>query len=270
MTPRLFLQVFSLEARKLMSYRADFWINAVLGFVAQYGVMYFLWQALYRESGQESIRGWSFGMMILYYVLAILVGKLVRGSDHLGDIAQDIYDGGLNRYIIYPTDYFAFKYAQHLGNVVPALVQLVLFTGLYLVLLPIPPEARITAASVLMAVPAIILGNLLFYTLMAPLQTVAFWADNVWSLSVLFRFASGLLGGTMLPLTLFPDWGQRVLAWLPFRQLFSEPILILLGQLTPLQWLRSLAITAAWIVGVQLFQARLWARAKRVYTGVGI
>jgi ABC-2 type transport system permease protein len=268
--PRLFRSVFSLEARKLMSYRADFWINAVIGFVAQYGVMFFLWQALYRESGQSTIRGWTFPMMILYYVLAILVGKLVRGSDHLGDIAQDIYDGGLTRYIIYPTGYFSFKYAQHLGNVVPAMVQLVLFTGLYLVLLPIPQEADISAASVLMAVPAIVLGNLLFYTLMAPLQMVAFWADNVWSLSVLFRFTSGLLGGAMLPLTLFPDWGQRILAWLPFRQLFSEPILILLGQLTPGQWLRSLGVTVFWIGALQLVQFRLWQRGKKVYTGVGI
>jgi ABC-type uncharacterized transport system permease subunit len=138
-SPRLFISVFSLEARKLMSYRADFWINAVIGLRGPVRRdVWFLWQALYRESGQSTIRGWTFPMMILYYVLAILVGKLVRGSDHLGDIAQDIYDGGLTRYIIYPTGYFSFKYAQHLGNVVPAMVQLVLFTALYLVLLPIP------------------------------------------------------------------------------------------------------------------------------------
>ena len=270
MSPALFLSVFSLEARKLMSYRADFWINSVLGFVAHYGVMYFLWQALYRESGQSTIRGWSFGMMILYYVLAILTGKLVRGAEHLGDIAQDIYDGGLNRYIIYPTSYFRFKYAQHLGNVVPAVVQLVLFAALYLMLLPMPAEAHISPASVLMALPSIMLGNFLYYTLMAPLQMVAFWADNVWSLNVLFRFASGLLGGSMLPLGLFPEWGQRILVWLPFRQLFSEPVLILLGQHTPGEWLRSLGVTVFWIGLGWLLQRALWHKGKLVYTGVGI
>ncbi|MCB1045867.1 MAG: ABC-2 family transporter protein, partial [Calditrichaeota bacterium] len=104
----------------------------------------------------------------------------------------------------------------------------------------------------------------------APLQMVAFWADNVWSLNVLFRFASGLLGGTMLPLSLFPEWGQRILVWLPFRQLFSEPVLILLGQHSTGAWLRSLLVTLLWIGVAWVLQNALWHKGKHVYTGVGI
>ncbi|MEI2640250.1 MAG: hypothetical protein V9F03_14845 [Microthrixaceae bacterium] len=72
-----------------MSYRADFWINVVIGFVAQYGVMFSLWQALYRESGQSTIRGWTFPMMILYYVLAT---HLHEGQT-VGCQREDAYSG---------------------------------------------------------------------------------------------------------------------------------------------------------------------------------
>ena len=49
--PRLLWRVTSLEARTHMSYRVDFWLNAVVGFVADFGVVYFLWMAVFRESG---------------------------------------------------------------------------------------------------------------------------------------------------------------------------------------------------------------------------
>ncbi len=270
MNARLFALVFSLEARKLMSYRVDFWLNSVIGFAAHFSIVYFLWQAIFSESGSELIRGWSFEMMLLYYVLVILAGKLVRGAEHLGDIATDIYEGGLTRYIIYPTSYLAFKYAQHLGNVVPALVQLVLFATLYVLLLPMPEEAAITPASIAMAAVSIGLGNLLFYSFMAPLQSVAYWADNVWSLNVMFRFSSNLLGGAMLPLTLFPEWGQRVLDFLPFKHLYYVPVSVLIGTMGPAEWLRSLGVGLVWLLVIHLVFRAVWNRGKFVYTGVGI
>jgi ABC-type uncharacterized transport system permease subunit len=50
-----------------MSYRADFWISALFGFVIQMGVVYFLWDAMFRESGQERIGGYTFRPMLMYY-----------------------------------------------------------------------------------------------------------------------------------------------------------------------------------------------------------
>ena len=50
MNPRLFVQVVSLEARTQMSYRGNFWLNAIAGFVADFGVVYFVWLAVFREA----------------------------------------------------------------------------------------------------------------------------------------------------------------------------------------------------------------------------
>ena len=55
MSLRLFWHVVSTEARTQMSYRVDFWLNAVVSFVAQIVLMYFLWQAMFSESGATRI-----------------------------------------------------------------------------------------------------------------------------------------------------------------------------------------------------------------------
>ncbi len=51
MNTRLFLHVFTIQARKLMSYRADFWLSSVVSFLVELGIMFFLWRAVFAESG---------------------------------------------------------------------------------------------------------------------------------------------------------------------------------------------------------------------------
>ena len=270
MSPRLFGRVLSLEARKLMSYRVDFWASALVAFAVEMVVAYSLWLAIFGASGKAEIGGYSFDGMVIYYVLAILTGKLVRGQERGLSLARDIYEGSLTHYLIYPASYPGFKYAEHLGALVPALVQVAVFGVLAAFYLPRPEELVITPVSVLLAVIAVLAANLLAFALRYPIEGVAFWADNVWSLNVMMRFASDLLGGLMLPLAVFPSAMREVLEWLPFRYLFSFPVETLLGQLSFAEWLRGMAILVAWIAILALVGRSVWRRGERVYSGVGI
>ena len=269
MTP-LFFKVVGLEARKLMSYRVDFWINAVAAFAAQLAVAYFLWLAVFEVSGSVRIGGLTLAGMVLYYVLAILLGKMVRGQERSIGVALDIYEGHLTRYLIYPVDYFRFKYAEQVGALVPAVVQLSVFGSLAVLLLELPDGLAITPGSMARAAVAVALGNFLHFLITFPIQSIAFWADNVWSLNVMLRFSAELLGGLMLPLSVFPDWARQVLELLPFQYLFYFPVMTLMGSIEPAVWARGLAVGLAWCVVLWLVGRLVWSRGTRTYTGVGI
>jgi ABC-2 type transport system permease protein len=203
-------------------------------------------------------------------VAVILVAKLVRGADLDGEsVSTDIYEGSLSRYLIYPAPYIALKYAQKVGALWPAVVQFVLFGGLFPFLLS-DGAAGSTPASVAMGLVSIAVGNLLYFLMAWPLHGIAFWADNVWSLVVALRLVSGLLGGTMLPLSVFPSWSQPVLDALPFRHCFAEPVHALLGRASLAEWLASTGLALLWCA---VFAAAGWAvfaRGRLRYTGVGI
>lgn len=270
MKPRLFLDVASVEARKLMSYRADFWLSAVASFVVEIAVAYYLWSAIFRESGREVIGGFTRDGMAIYYVLAILLGKLIRGEDRQSTIAQNIYDGSLTRYLLFPTNYFAFKYAEHLGTLVAAFVQLALFGGAAALFFDFGAAGEVSAASVARTVAAVAAGNLLAFLLAFLLEAVAFWADNVWSLLVLLRFIGHLLGGQLLPLHLFPGWAQPLLDLLPFRFLYYFPTMTFLGRLDLADWASGMAVALAWCAALGLAARVVWKRGCLEYTGVGI
>jgi ABC-2 type transport system permease protein len=269
-SPRLFVQVLSIQARKLMSYRANFWIAAVVAFVVELALAWFLWSAVFRETGRAEIAGFTLSAMVYYYVAAILLGKLVKGPEREMDVSQEIYDGSLTRYLLYPTNYVAFKYAQQLGHTLPAVVELAIFGVAALVVLPAPDGLDVSAQSVLMAAVSVAVSNLLHFLLVFPIEGVAFWADNVWSLNVMYRFVSQMLGGLMLPLTMFPAWAQPALDLLPFKYLYFFPATTLLGHVGPAEWARGIAVSLLWCAVAALAGRLVWLRGTRQYTGVGI
>ncbi len=266
----LFGRIVSLESRKLMSYRVDFWLNVLVSFATQLAVAYFLWLAIFDYTGEETLGGFTFEGMVLYYVLAILLGRLVRGQERDLAVAQDIYQGTLTKYLLYPSDYFGFKYAAHLGDLVPGVVQLLLFGAISLTVLELPADVAITPLTVAMAAVLVAVANLLTFLLRFTIMLVAFWADNVWSLNVMLRFSSELLGGLMLPLSLFPEWARAGLAWTPFPYLFYVPVMTLLGEVPPAEWLRALVVAAAWSAAMAGIALAVWRRGTLSYTGVGI
>ncbi len=270
MSVRLFLQIASMEARRRMSYRVDFWINSVAGFAAEFAIVWFLWKAMFAESGAEIIAGFTFEQVLVYYVVAILVGRLVRGTEFEGQPSEDIYAGGLNRYLLFPAPYFGVKYAQGAGALLPALVQAVLFGTVWLLIAGGRGMEDVTLLSGAMAIGALLLANILYYLMAYALHLVAFWADNVWSLLVALRFASGLFGGLMVPLALFPDGLREANSYLPFRSLFALPAETLLGRITPEAWAFGMGVGSAWVLILTVVVRVIWRRGNLQYSGIGI
>jgi ABC-2 type transport system permease protein len=270
MTPRLFVAVAAIEARRNMSYRVDFWLSASVGFVTSYGLAWCLWTAVYLSAGRGTLGGYSRDAMLLYMVVVVLLQRVVRGNSLESTVSSDIYQGGLNRYIVFPVRYLPFKYAQSVGGLLPALVQLTLFCVLFLLLVGRPADVAITPWTVLGAAAALGVGHFLYFLLGFPLEAVAFWAENVWSLSVTLRFVTALLGGALLPLSMFPGVAQDALAWTPFPILFAVPAETLLGRMDAATWARQVGLALAWCLVVHRIGRAVWRRGSLQYSGVGM
>lgn len=274
MRGRLFLHILSLEARTAMSYRVAFWANAAVSVVVGITIPYFLWSSIYEHvyetTGRVRIGGYTLEAMLLYYVAAALLSKVVRGPDMALGISDEIYEGKLSRFLIYPAPYLRFKYAQHLGAILPFVVQMVVFVAIATPLLELPQDFQVSAGSIARAAIFVLAANLLYFLISWPLQAIAFWADNVWSIAVLLRLASGFLGGGMLPLSLFPAWAQKLLLLTPFPYLFYVPVNTFLGKSTPADWLHGLFVLGIWAVLLLGLGTAVWKRGELRYTGVGI
>jgi ABC-2 type transport system permease protein len=264
----VFWSFAGVEVRKRMSYRVDFWLNAVISFVTELGVAWFIVLAMFTSGGR--LGDFTREGMLLYYVAVILASRVVRSADLEWAIADDIYQGALSRYLLYPANFVVLKYATQLGALVPVMIQIFLFGAWVPFVLGVPEGLQITPATAAMCLGSLAMAHVLHFMTCLPLQLVAFWADNCWSLLVAHRIVAGLLGGLLLPLSLFPAWSQAALHALPFRYLFAFPVDVLLGRVSGAEYAAGLGIAAFWCVVFAGISAAIWRRGTLQYTGVGM
>lgn len=263
----VFLQICSIELRKVLAYRSDFWVNTVGSVLTQVVVAAALWTAVFAATGQPAIGGYSQSAMIIYALLAGQVFVCVQGEP-FGMLSTEIYDGSLTRYLIYPVDLLRYKWSGQCARILVALGQLTVLLALVRWCWPgaLQPMWWHWSAGLL----AIVGGAMLHFWIACCLELVAFWADNVWSFQALLRMAVQFLGGMLLPLSVFPAWAHPWLQASPFAGLVALPVETLLGRVTPDVWLLGMARQIGWTLCFWALARALYRRGIRHYSGVGM
>jgi ABC-2 type transport system permease protein len=261
--------LFSLEIRKVLSYRVDFWINFVGAVLTEMLIAYFLWKAVYDANHASQIGGYSFKAMLLYYILVALSRRAVMSLDH-GAISYEIYDGSLNRYLVYPVSVFGYKYVSWIANAWVTYLQLLMSLGLFVFAVGMPSDRQFGWQNLLFGSLSLWAASSVYYIFSMLFEMVAFWAESVWSLLVMLRFIALLMGGGLIPIALFPEWSKSVLHDLPFEHMISVPVRCLMGEVGGAEFLSSLGILGVWAILMSACLAWVWRKGTIQYSGVGI
>lgn len=271
---QVFLHVFSLELRKLLIYRAEFWTHLIGGVGVHLLLAVYLWGSLFEQTGNRTMGGYSYGQMIVYYLAAVFFEKAARGSD-IGTVSQEIYDGSLNKFLLYPVNYFVMKFAAFLSygwmmlmQLIAALVLIAMWGWIFESELAL--NDYIAWSWLLPSLLSATVAIYLYFTMLAVCELAAFWVDHVWSLHIVVRFLMAIFGGSMIPLQFFPEHWRSIIEVLPFSFVASVPARTLLGEVSVGSWFGSIIAALCWAVFLQLCALAIYRRGLRGYSGVGI
>jgi ABC-2 type transport system permease protein len=273
-TIRLFGALLSQDLKRTFSYRVNFWAQFAAQSAGEVAVAYFFWQAIFSQTtggtADAVIGGFRFLEMVQYYVLVSLFGRLIRGREGFL-ISAEIYEGGLTKYLVFPLNYHAVKFTEHISFIILSLFQFALgYVCFALFFLDsFSMTAGLTWHGVLMGIFAAVTGSLFYFLLTFAIEALALFADNVWSLSVMFRLITNFLGGLYLPLSLFPGWAQEGLRWSPFPNLGFATVQLFLGRWSVSEFFFSQAVLLFWSVIAACVLYLIWRRGLKTYTGVG-
>jgi len=261
--------LFSMELRKALSYRVDFWVKFLVSLGIEVAIAWFLWRAVFEFSGKTEIGGYTFVGMIFYSIISRQVSGILSQSD-AGNISVEIYQGTLNRYLIYPVSFYLYKLLEYVAQGGIVLLQTTIVYLLLVVWLGSPPGANLGLGAFVAGVAACCVAFFLYFAIIANLEMIAFWFDNVWSLLVMVRFITRFLGGAMIPLTFYPERFQEVLIYLPFPYVASFPIRSFMGQVNAQEWIFSALMAIGWGTVFMAVSRFVWRRGLFQYSGVGI
>lgn len=261
--------VFAIELKKVFSYRVAFWVQFLMGPGIEIVVAYLVWKAVFTAAGVNEMEGFTFHGLVLYNLFASFAVKITRGSER-GYIADEIYNGGLTRYLLYPLPFFPYKYVVHSGQQVISVAQLMIALAIFFLIIRDDIGQNMSASSVCAGVATCIMAGYLHFLIASCLELVAFWQDVIWNLMVMLRFSMNLIGGAMVPIVFFPEWGQKIVQYTPFPAIISFPTRTFLGQVTFHEWLHNVGILAVWSVVFTGLLVWIWKRGSKQYSGVGV
>ncbi|GCE21287.1 ABC-2 family transporter protein [Dictyobacter kobayashii] len=199
------------------------------------------------------------------YYIALLVSQLLTVSYEQHTFSNGIYAGELSHDLLKPQPVVLGPLGANI-----ALRFWHIMIGLPLILLlELITHAHFALTDILFALPALLLAAILRFLFTYLLSLSAFWTEQAHGVAGFGETLLFLLGGSAVPIPLFPSnlrlWGEA----LPFRAMLGFPAEIVSEHLAPPALLLGYGWQLLWII---LFLAGVmlaWQAGVRRYTAIG-
>lgn len=255
-------------------YRGDFALGTLMRFLPII-TQIFLWWAVFESVGagqteNARLAGYTFHNMVAYYLLSML-GRAFSSMPGLSSqIARQIREGEIKKYLIQPIDMLGFmllgrvahKVAYYSVATLPFALVFFLCRGYFTEGLP---SSSTTLAFILSLVMAFLLG---FY-IDACIGLIGFWFLEISSLLFIYMLLNFFLSGHMFPLDLLPEPWHTLVDFLPFKYMAYFPAAIFLGKVEASRVWWEISVEALWLVAFIVLSRVLYARGLKRYSGYG-
>ncbi|HEX2864631.1 MAG TPA: ABC-2 family transporter protein [Deinococcales bacterium] len=226
--------------------------------IGAYFIYVSVYQAIYRAiySGPGAIGGLRLSEALTYVVVAwVLRSMYTNNLDR--EVTEEVRRGDIALSLLKPADFPTAKLVAAGGE---TLFRASFFTlpAAIVIGLAYPVRPPDSLPNALGAVLSAFLSFLVYsqVNLLVGLTTV--FTEHTVGVQRAKNAAMDLLGGVLLPLSLYPGWAQAILRWLPFQAVAYTPAAIYLGKL---DLISGLAVQAAWAVALWLAVRWVWTRA---------
>ena len=132
-----------------------------------------------------------------------------------------------------------------------------------------PDFSAVTAQSILLTIPAILLGYGISFFMGATLTAVAFWTTRVYGINEFFYALGVLFSGQFVPLPMMPPIIQQIAQFLPFQLTRYFPTMLVLNQLTPQQIAQDFGFAVFWLIALAALFRVVWRAGVKRFSAVG-
>ncbi len=262
-----YFRAFLLGIQNAMEYRSNYFLNMVSA-LFPICIQYFLWTAIYQGNHQAVINGYTYQQIIIYTIMANVISRFIRtGFEY--EVAEDVKNGGLNKFITKPIDYSLYKFCCFLGQKLITLTVMALIIAGLLIFLVLYFGAVFSAVKIGLFLLSLLLALILNFTFFFIISTSAFWLLEIGFLFEAIRIIIIFLSGGIFPLDIFGKQAVWLSDFLPFKYTINFPVEILNGRLAIGRELEGIVIQVVWIFIFAVLGKLLWSIGTRHYVAVG-
>jgi len=259
----LYVTMFRIAILNNVQYRVANYFY-MIGMIAEPVIYLVVWSTIAREQGGQ-VGGFTPGQFAAYYIVWTLVRQMNIIFTPYG-WEERIRQGELSAMLLQPLFPIHRDIALLAGW---KLVTIVMWLPIAAVLtLLFSPELNVRPIDIAVFAVAIWGAYLVRTMPYWILGMASFWTTRVGPIFQLMFTAELLLSGRLVPLSLMPEWAQRLADVLPFKWTFGYPIEALIGHLSEAELFGGLAMQLLWIVIGVIGVRIVWRFAIMRYSAV--
>lgn len=234
--------------------------------------LFFLWSAVYSNSPDTVINGFTFKEIVSYTVIVNIFGFVMGGGETQDVISDEIKNGTIAMSLIKPISYrlrFVFSTIGSLvaSNVIVGIPLLVISTIVLCINDFMVIESPIKfIVFVIMFFVSQLFAKLLFDVIDYIFGLVSFYTMASFGLFQIKEVAINFLSGVFIPISFFPGWAEKVMNLLPFAGMAQNPTLIYLGRMSISQALYSIGLQVIWLILLETFAYLFYQKAIKIVT----
>ncbi len=255
---RLGTKIISTLVRDRMYYPSKLIVDTA-SIVARFGVLVILYNYVFKLNG-GTVNGITFNSiawsMFFYFTFSIL-----RIRDLSRSIMTDVQSGNVEVLFPKPINYLVYKMWWQLGlGLYPFLVISTIGTVLMVTIIGIP-DLFLTSYFIPSFILVLIFGVLLSLLLYGLVGVLAFWVEDINPLYWIIDKTVMVLGGSYLPIALFPHYLYKIAVYSPFGA--SQFITHTATSTWGVEWVFKLGIQVFWILFFMTALVILFERASK-------
>jgi ABC-2 type transport system permease protein len=219
-------------------------------------------------AGAGNVGGLTANDFSTYYLTLLIVDTLTSDiTIHL--LASKIQDGTLSSDLLKPVHPILTNIL--VNNLAFKTLTFAVLVPIWLVLCLLfqPDFSGVSALSLLLAVPSLLLGFGISFLLGATITCIAFWTTRVYALNEFYYALIVLFSGQFVPLDLMPRFIQQISPFLPFQLMKYVPVQIILGHLPPEVVARDLLLGLLWLGVAAAIFGWVWRNGVKRFSAVG-
>lgn len=246
---------FSANLQEAMVYRFAFF-NNFLAELIKVCVMLAVWMAVYRQ--RSTIAGFDYPMMITYLLVSQAVNNIYGfRNDAERPISNKIRKGTIVFDLLRPVKFVNARLAENLGQTVFQVLFAAIMLAGFRIFLP-ELSGPSSAAHGILFLFSVCAGFLIMFSVSIMSGLLSFWLMNNWGLRNAKAAIVNFFSGALVPIAMMPEWMQKMMNILPFKNIVYVPTMIYMGQYGIREAFAAIGLQILWA-------AVMWFLAKGLF-----
>lgn len=264
---RKYSRTFEMGFQVALEYRINFALSLISAAYPIF-IQTFLWTAIYGNSSETELFGYTYRQIIAYTFLAGLVARMVRtGFEY--EIMDDVKSGKFSKFLVQPLGYFPYRLANFFGQKLVSLTMILVIMVFVLIGLNVFWDVSLQFSRILLFLVTLALAMTLNFLIFYCISSIAFWIVEIGFLFEGVRIVIILLSGGIFPLEVFGERFVQIMNLLPFKYTVSYPINVLNGKIPMGEIAPGLIIQFIWIGACIVIAHYLWRVGSKRFVAVG-